>query len=261
MQELDRLKEIVKTLREPGGCAWDREQTIESLKPYVIEEAYEVVEAIYKKDDEELCEELGDLLTQIVFISRIAEEEGRFELKDVCNAISEKLIRRHPHVFTEDKTEDTKEILKNWERIKTEEKGEKRKSLLDDIPRSLPSVVRAFKMQKRMSRVGFDWKDHGGAFDKMFEELNEIKECVKTGSFNQIEEEFGDLMFSIINAARFFDVDCESALQSAINKVDKRFRYIEEQVIKSKRKLEDLSLEEMDKIWDEAKGVLKPEIK
>ena len=146
MDEFYRLKKIVKTLREPGGCAWDREQTIESLKPYVIEEAYEVVEAIYRKDDKELCEELGDLLTQIVFVARIAEEEGRFDIEDVCKGISEKLIRRHPHVFTEDKTDDTKEILKNWERIKTEEKGDKRKSLLDDIPKSLPSIVRAFKM-------------------------------------------------------------------------------------------------------------------
>ena len=257
MTEFDKLVDIIRTLREPGGCAWDIKQTIETLKPYVLEEAYEVVDAIINQNNGEICEELGDLMTQIVFIARIAEENGDFTIKDVCNGITEKLIRRHPHVFGDIKTNDTAEILRNWEKIKTLEKGEKRKSVLDDIPASLPSLIRAFKIQKRMSRVGFDWDNHAGVLDKVQEEFEELRKSVEEKDKKSIEDEFGDLVFSIVNAARFLDVDMETALQSSINKVEKRFRYIEAQAEKNGIKIEDMKLEEMEEYWNQAKTQLK----
>ncbi len=257
MKEFDKLVEVVKKLRAPDGCAWDKKQTIESVKPYVLEEAYEVVEAIAEQNTDEICEELGDLLTQIVFIAQIAYEEDSFDIKDVCKAITEKLIRRHPHVFGDIKTNDTKEILKNWEKIKILEKGEKRESVLDDIPKSLPSVIRAFKVQKRMSRVGFDWDHHTGAIDKIFEEIQELEKSVEEKKYSEIEEEFGDIVFSIINAARFFDVDIETALLSTTSKVEKRFRFLEQRVKQEGKELEKMTLEEMDKYWNQAKSELK----
>ncbi len=257
MKEFDKLVEIMKKLRAPDGCAWDKKQTIESIKPYVLEEAYEVIEAINNSSNEEICEELGDLLTQIVFISQIADEKGDFNIADVCNGISEKLIRRHPHVFGDIKTNDTKVILKNWEKIKTIEKGEKRKSVLDDIPKSLPSVIRAFKVQKRMSRVGFDWDHHDGAVDKIYEELEELRQGVENKNQAEIEQEFGDLVFSIINAARFFHVDIESALLSTTAKVENRFRFLEKRIKEQGKELEKMTLDEMDEYWDMAKKTLK----
>jgi len=253
MKEFEELINIIKTLREPGGCAWDREQTIETLKPYLIEETYEVIEAVQNRNYEEICEELGDLLTQIVFMARIAEEQNAFTLVDVCAGICNKLIRRHPHVFGEVKTDDTREILKNWEKIKSEEKAKKRASVLDDIPKALPSLIRAIKVQKRLSRIGFDWKDHEGALEKLYEELNELEESISLKDYSKIEQEIGDLIFSVVNVARLMGIDGESALQKTVNKVDKRFRYVEERIKESGEKIEETSLEKMDEYWNEAK--------
>lgn len=249
MKEFYRLVEIMEKLRGENGCPWDREQSIESLKPYLLEETYEVLEAM-DMDREKLCDELGDLLLQIVFQSQIAKEEGTFNIEDVARAINEKLIRRHPHIFKSDvKVNSSEEVAINWERIKREEKAhEDRKSILDGIPKNMPPLMRAQKIQKKVAKVGFDWPNIDGVLDKVQEEIEELRVELKNKNRENIKNELGDLMFSLVNLSRSLEIDAQEALLKTINKFDKRFRYVE-----SKCQLPGASLEEMDKLWEESK--------
>ena len=257
---IGRLAEIIAILRVE--CPWDRVQTHESLRAGMLEEAYEVVEAIDNKDLSNLREELGDVLLQVVFHAHIEEERGGFDLADVINEECEKMIRRHPHVFLEESennhAKSIDKVLEKWENIKVEEKHEKScASRLERVPKALPALVRAFKVQKKAADVGFDWDDVSGAFDKVAEEYAEFMEqyAEAASSKQRLEEEMGDLLFSCVNVARFLDIDPESALNYTSDKFTRRFRYIEERANADGRRLEDMSLEEMDKLWEEAKGL------
>jgi tetrapyrrole methylase family protein/MazG family protein len=251
VNELYRLVDVMKRLRSPGGCPWDREQTHESLKPYLLEEAYEVLSAIDMHDDEELKEELGDLLLQIVFHAQLADEENRFSIDDVAESIVKKLIRRHPHVFSEVKVNGSEEVLQNWEKIK---KDEGKKSALDGVPPTLPALLKARRVQEKAKRVGFDWDNAEGAFEKVVEEVNELKKAIVEGKKGTVEEELGDVLFSIVNVSRFVDVDAEDSLRKTINKFMVRFQYIEKKIEKhGKKPLEHHSLGELDHLWEKAK--------
>ena len=259
-EALERLTEIVGILRQE--CPWDKVQTHESLIPGMLEESYEVVEAINNKDKENLREELGDVLLQVVFHALIEEENENFCITDVMNDECEKMIRRHPHVFLEETANNNgksiDKVLEKWENIKVEEKHEKScASRLERVPKALPALVRAFKVQKKAADVGFDWDDVSGAFDKVAEEYAEFMEqyAEAASSKQRLEEEMGDLLFSCVNVARFLDIDPESALNYTSDKFTRRFRYIEERANADGRRLEDMSLEEMDKLWEEAKGL------
>ena len=241
------LKEIMKELRQK--CPWDRKQTHESLKKYLIEETYEVIDAIDKKDWEALKEELGDLLLQPVFHARLAEEEGKFNIDDVVDHLCKKLIERHPHVFGEERAKSAEEVLQNWEKRKLE----KRKSVLEGVPKHLPALMRAEKLQKKASKVGFDWKNLEEVKEKVFEEWNEFWSAVQNGNREEIEHEFGDLLFALVNLARFLKIDPEEALQKANERFIKRFSYVEKKVKESGKSWEDFSLEELDRFWKEAK--------
>ncbi|ADY73961.1 MazG family protein [Desulfurobacterium thermolithotrophum DSM 11699] len=247
------LVEIMKKLRSPKGCPWDQKQTHESLVPYLIEETYELVDAIKEKDYENMKEELGDLLLQVVFHSQIAKERGKFNISDVVDSIAKKLVFRHPHVFGDrDDIKNSEDVLREWDKLK-EKEGKKRESLLDGIPKSLPPIPRAYKLQKRVEKVGFDWSNYSEIREKLVEELKEIDDAVKKGKKEKIEEEIGDLFFMVVNLARFLDINPEIALQKANDKFEKRFRYIEEEARKKGKKLEEMSLEEMEELWQEAK--------
>jgi tetrapyrrole methylase family protein/MazG family protein len=251
VNELYRLVDVMKRLRSPGGCPWDREQTHESLKPYLLEEAYEVLSAIDMHDDEELKEELGDLLLQIVFHAQLADEENRFSIDDVAESIVKKLIRRHPHVFSEVKVNGSEEVLQNWEKIK---KDEGKKSALDGVPPTLPALLKARRVQEKAKRVGFDWDNAEGAFEKVVEEVNELKKAIVEGKKGTVEEELGDVLFSIVNVSRFVDVDAEDSLRKTIHKFMVRFQYIEKKIEKhGKKPLEHHSLGELDHLWEKAK--------
>lgn len=259
-EAIERLAEIIALLRRE--CPWDKVQTHETLRKGMIEEAYEVVEAINNKDMANLREELGDVLLQIVFHADLAKEEGEFDLKDIINEECEKMIRRHPHVFLQETQNNSAKsidkVLEKWENIKVEEKHEKScASRLERVPKALPALVRAFKVQKKAADVGFDWEDVSGAFDKVAEEYAEFMEqyTEAASSKQRLEEEMGDLLFSCVNVARFLDIDPESALNYTSDKFTRRFRYIEEKANADGRRLEDMSLEEMDKLWEEAKGL------
>ena len=241
------LKEIMKELRQK--CPWDRKQTHESLKKYLIEETYEVIDAIDKKDWEALKEELGDLLLQPVFHARLAEEEGKFNIDDVVDHLCKKLIERHPHVFGEERAKSAEEVLQNWEKRKLE----KRKSVLEGVPKHLPALMRAEKLQKKASKVGFDWKNLEEVKEKVSEEWNEFWSAVQNGNREEIEHEFGDLLFALVNLARFLEIDPEEALQKANERFIKRFSYVEKKVKESGKSWEDFSLEELDRFWKEAK--------
>jgi tetrapyrrole methylase family protein/MazG family protein len=243
------LIKIVRDLRSPSGCPWDKEQSHESLQTALLEEAYEVLEAIQLGDMNGLCEELGDLLLQIAFHAVLADEAGYFNYKDVVNSIVKKMIRRHPHVFGDTKASTSKEVLKNWEQIKLEEKEEINPSMMDNIPSTLPALLQADKIQRRAARVGFDWDNIDDVWAKVEEEINELKSAEKTEHL----DELGDVLFAVVNLARFINVDAESALISTIRKFKKRFRYIEEQVKKQNKEFEDYTLEELDEYWNQAK--------
>lgn len=252
--EFFRTVEIMRKLRSPGGCPWDREQTTESLKPYLIEEAYEVLEAIDKGEPEKLKEELGDILLQAVFHSQIASEKDNFSIEDVLLFLNEKLIRRHPHVFDDMKLDSAKEVLANWEEIKQKEDNNRgSESVLSGIPKSLPALLLAYTLQKRAARVGFDWDDAEGAFEKLREEFGEFKEALSSVSSEAAEDELGDILFSMVNAARFYNLHPEEALKKTCCKFIRRFRFIEESAKNSGKKIEDMTLAEMDSLWDEAK--------
>ncbi len=247
----DELVEIMAKLRGPDGCPWDKEQTHESLRPYLIEEAYEVIESIDKKDTEHLKEELGDLLLQTVFHAQLGSEEGAFTIDDVLSSINEKLVRRHPHVFEGVEVKSSKEVIERWEKIKKSE-TEERKSRLDGIPGSLPSLYHAYKLQKKMARVGFDWPDQEGLIEAYRKELKEFDEALE--GKGDLAEELGDILFMLVNVARHYDLEPETRLKEAINKFERRFRHMEETAERNGEMFEELSLEEMDRLWDEAKA-------
>lgn len=253
-KDFQDLLDIIETLRNPGGCPWDREQTHESLKSALLEECYEVIDAIENEDEDALIEELGDVLLQVVFHASIGKEDGYFDIMDVIGGISNKMINRHPHVFGNEEANTSEQVLVNWDEIKKEEKGIKTLTEeMQNIAKSLPATTRAYKVQKKAKKVGFDWDDVNCAMDKVKEELNEIKEVYNCEDKSIIEGEVGDLLFACINVARFLEVDGELALDKTIKKFIKRFSYIENEAIKNNKNLKDMTLEEMDKLWEEAK--------
>src|SRR5512139_1898718 len=243
-----RSAELIARLRAPGGCPWDREQTHETVKPMTIEEAYEVAHAIDEKDDDGLLGELGDLLLQVVFHANIAEERGAFRLAQIVERVSDKMVRRHPHVFGDDDASTSGEVLRSWEAIKAREreaKGKDDESMLDSVHKGLPAVMEAFQMTTKVSRVGFDWKEADGALLKLDEEVLELREAIRAEA---------DLRFIAVNVARLAGVDPESALKAANRKFRRRFRHVEERLRAGGRKPADSTLEEMDRLWDEAKA-------
>ena len=271
----ERLVGVQARLRAEGGCPWDREQTHETLRTYLIEEAYEVLEALEAGDDQKFAEEMGDLLLQIVFHSQIAREEGRFDVRDVIREIHDKMVRRHPHVFGETKAKDSAEVLKNWEQLKAEERkakggaenkksgGEaKKESLLDGISRALPATLEGFQLTRRAARIGFDWEKAEDVLEKIAEESGELREELKRAvggalgadDKRRMEEEVGDLLFAAVNVARFLHVDPEIALKAANAKFSRRFRAMEARAAESGRKLADVPRAEMEQLWDAVKG-------
>lgn len=256
MDAFDKLVEIIETLRAPGGCPWDRKQTHSSLKPYVIEEAYEVVDAIEQESGAKLADELGDLILQVVLHAQIGKEEGSFDIETVLNCINEKMVRRHPHVFSDATVSGTEEVLQNWEEIKKQENKDQPKdaSVMDQVPLSLPALYRASKMQKKAARLGFDWPDSQGPWQKIREEIEEFDQELKSGQDRKrMEEEFGDILFSLVNLSRKLDMDAEDALQMATKKFETRFRHVEKRATEDGKSMRDYSLEELDVFWDEAK--------
>lgn len=252
-RQIERLRAIMHRLRAPGGCPWDAEQTHESLIPNLIEEAYETVDTIRRGDREHLKEELGDLLLQVVFHSELAEEDGVFDMDEVARGISEKLIRRHPHVFGESAAEGSEAVLKQWDEIKRAEKGDEKEVYLHGVGKGLPALLRAAKLQKKASKVGFDWPDEDGVFAKVSEELVEIAGALEEGSDEQVAEEIGDLMFSVVNLARFRKLDPEVLMAEANAKFEKRFAAMEQALEAQGMSLESASLQEMENEWQAAK--------
>lgn len=250
LQQFARLIEIVKKLRGPEGCQWDRAQTHKSLIPYMTEELYEVIEAIEEDDMQKLKEELGDLLLHVVFQADLAEEEGHFTLADSIEAISSKLVRRHPHVFAGLRVSSVSEIKKNWEEIKLKEG---RQSLLDGVPKNLPALLLARRVQQRASEVGFDWEKVSPVIEKLEEELLELKDAIEKKDQSRIRDELGDLLFTVVNLSRFLDIDPEDALRHTIKKFVGRFKLVEDELRKKGKKLEEASLSEMDRLWDKIK--------
>ena len=262
MTGIERLHEIMTRLRDPErGCPWDREQTLESLKPCVLEETHELLAAMDRPDDKaNYVEELGDVLLQVMFQSVMAEQEGRFTFDDVANAISDKLVHRHPHVFGNVDAKDSATVLRNWEQIKQmEHRKESRHSALDGVPAALPGLLKAQRTQEKAARVGFDWKDAKGPMDKIEEELGELKAEIaarksqKPADSVRVKEELGDLVFAVCNLARHLGVDAESAVELTTSKFSRRFRAVEQGAKESGRSLKDMTLEEMDALWEVAK--------
>ncbi|MDO5115806.1 MAG: nucleoside triphosphate pyrophosphohydrolase [Synergistaceae bacterium] len=253
-----KLTEVMKRLRAPGGCPWDREQDYMTLRRYIIEEAYELIEAIEAGSSVNICEESGDLLLQTVFISCIAEERGDFRLTDVLDGLTGKLIRRHPHVFGDTNVKDSDDVLKNWEQIKVGERKDKKNdsSLMAGIPRGMPSLLRAYRIQERAARPGFDWPkgDAAPVMAKVEEEIAELKEAISGGDKDAAAEELGDLIFAAVNLARHLGVDPEIAAHKACEKFDSRFRYVEKSVESSGRSWKDFTLDELEEFWKEAKS-------
>jgi len=250
MKEFDRLVEIMEMVRK--YCPWDKKQNHLSLMQYLLEETYEVIESIEEENDENLKEELGDLLIQIIFHCIIANERKKFDIKEVITGISDKLIRRHPHVFDNLKVSDESEVLHNWEKIKL---SEGKTSALQGVPKSLPALLKASRIQSKASRVGFDWKEYKDVFKKVEEEFKELKNATEINNKDKIEEELGDLLFSVVNISRFLHISPEDALRKTINKFIRRFTLIEQEISKQGKNLEDVSLEEMDKIWEQSKEI------
>ena len=256
-KKIEALLKVMARLRSPeGGCPWDLEQTFRTIAPYTIEEAYEVADAIERGDMAALKDELGDLLFQAVFHAQMAREEGLFDFGDVAEAIAEKMIRRHPHVFADADMRNAAEQTEAWETQKAQERaGRGHDSLLADVPPGLPGLSRAVKLQKRAARVGFDWKNPKDVLDKVGEETRELQAAVETACREDIEEEFGDLLFVLANLSRHLDIDPDAALRRANEKFIRRFRHIEDAVKKSGRSLKDASLGEMEALWDDAKEI------
>jgi MazG family protein len=268
-ERFDRLVEIMTTLRGPNGCPWDKQQDFSSLKPMLVEEVYEVLEAIDNQDYDGLAEELGDLLLHVVFHAQLGKEASQFDINTVIEKISDKLVRRHPHVFGNESASTPEEVIKNWEAIKAEEKAEKLKhrtpeqrSLLEGIPSKLPAIHEAHQISTRAARVGFDWPDVDGIFEKLQEEVHELKEVISAGGDekrrDRLEDEIGDVLFVIVNIARYLKIDSESALKRANRKFKARFRYMEGELAKQGKSLEETPLEEMEALWQKAKSGTMP---
>lgn len=279
-EKFEKVVSIMARLRAPGGCPWDREQTFDTIKPYTLEETYEVLEAIDDRDWQELPGELGDLLLQVLFYAEMAKEDGKFSIDDVLDRLSDKLVSRHPHVFSDVTAETSKDVLRNWEALKKKEKAEKgsleSKSVLAGIASSMPSLMEAYKISSRAANVGFDWPNINGLFDKLTEETNELRHEVAqypapgpnphargvAGSSGatvpeelreRLEDEVGDLLFVLVNIARYLSLDPESALRKTNRKFKRRFQHMEERLLAAGRTLPDATLEEMEKLWQEAK--------
>lgn len=255
---MHRLLEIMARLRDPvSGCPWDQQQTFATVAPYTIEEAYEVADAIERGDLDELCDELGDLLLQVVFHARMAEEMGRFDFADVARSIADKMIRRHPHVFEDVRYKDVAEQTESWEQIKAGERAAKAKphGLLGDIPAGMPALTRAVKLTKRAARVGFDWSTTREVFDKLREELSELEAELDDLDPAKVKDELGDVLFVIANLARKLDIEPEDALRGANAKFVRRFGYIEQRLADQGRSPTDSDLTEMDQLWDQAKAI------
>ncbi|MGQ9730377.1 MAG: nucleoside triphosphate pyrophosphohydrolase [Candidatus Zipacnadales bacterium] len=254
MEAFEELVELMARLRGCGGCPWDREQDHQSLKPYLLEEAYEVLEAIDTANDKKLAEELGDLLLQIVFHAQIGAERGRFSIEDVIKRICEKLRHRHPHVFGDVTVCDSEEVVDNWEQIKRAEPPNlDRSSILDGVPNTLPALQKATKVQKRAARVGFDWEDHRGPAEKVREELAEVEQAAEGNDRGRLINEIGDLLFAVVNLARRLNVDSEDALRTTVDRFCTRFRWMENRAEAEGIDMRQLSLAELDKLWDAAK--------
>ena len=254
---IDDLLKIMEILRAPGGCPWDAEQTHESIKKSLIEETYEVIEAINQKDKDLLKEELGDVLLQVVFHSQMEKESGDFDFGDVADGVCKKLIERHPHVFGEVKVNSTDEVLSNWDDIKRKSKGQKTQgSSMMKVPRELPALMRAQKIQSKAKKAGFDWDDISGALDALESEIKELKSAIASESCDAMEDEFGDVLFSCVNIARFIDVDSEEALTRANDKFMSRFLVVEKLAAERNIDMKNTPIDELDKLWDEAKKIL-----
>ncbi|MFI5395115.1 MAG: nucleoside triphosphate pyrophosphohydrolase [Candidatus Binatia bacterium] len=249
------LVRIMERLRGPGGCPWDREQTHQSIKPYLIEEAYEVAEAIEENDTDELQAELGDLLLQIVFHAEMARAAGLFTIEDVVRGISAKMIRRHPHVFGDTTVKDSDEVLRNWARIKAEERrGREDRSTVSGVPRALPALLRSHRLSEKASGVGFDWERAGEVLDKAREEFAELEAALQLADPAEVEAELGDLLFALTSLGRHLGIHAEDALHRANDRFIRRFRYIEERLAERHQNIHDASVEEMNTLWEEAKG-------
>lgn len=253
-RSFDELVALMKMLRGPNGCPWDRKQTLATLKPFIVEESYEVVDAIDRNDRRALAEELGDFLLQAVFVAEIAREEGSFDIDDVITAIHDKLVRRHPHVFGDVQAKDAEQVLVNWEKLKNEERKAENKSVLAGVPQSLPALLKASRLTEKASRVGFDWRRADDVFPKIEEEVGELREAVAENDEQKIHDEIGDLLFTIANIARKLGVNAEEALQSSNRKFARRFEAMELEVRAGGRNLDQLTLEQMDALWDRAKA-------
>jgi len=250
----EKLLDIMDELREK--CPWDHEQTFESLRNNTIEETYELADAIIKKDMSDIRKELGDLLLHIVFYAKIGSETGDFDITDVINGICDKLIYRHPHVFGNvNVNNDSNEVIKNWEQLKLKEK-DGNKTVLSGVPAALPALIKANRIQEKVSAIGFDWENRSQVWDKVIEEYNEVQAELENENKNHLEEEFGDLFFAIVNAARLYDIDPETALERTNKKFMRRFAYLEQKTIKQGRSLKTMTLDQMNEIWEEAKKEL-----
>ncbi len=250
-ERLNRLVDIVATLRSPGGCPWDRKQTPETILPYLIEETYEAVEAIEAGDQEHLCEELGDLLLEVALLARMAEEEGHFTITDSIKSICDKMIRRHPHVFEGEKVADDTQLKANWTRIKAEEKPGR--GVLEGVPRALPALMRAKRISDKAASVGFDWENPTQVLDKVEEECAELREALAAENKAWAEEEFGDLLFSLVNLGRHLKIDCERSLQGTVEKFSTRFTKVEEALKAEGKSMDETPLEELEALWQETK--------
>lgn len=251
------LVDIMALLRSENGCPWDREQDHQSLKKYLIEETYEVLEAIDLNDKDKISEELGDVLLQVVFHAQIAKEAGTFTIDDVISGICHKMVQRHPHVFGEVQADTSQQVLKNWEQIKKAEKGmESQTDVLKSVPANLPALMRSYKVQQKAAQVGFDWDNIEDVFKKVDEEINELRDVYQSKNVERITDETGDVFFALVNLARFLKVQPEMALTGTINKFIKRFAFIEREASRQGRQLENMTLAEMDELWDQAKSHL-----
>ena len=265
----DKLVALQARLRAPNGCPWDRQQTHDTLRTYLIEEAYEVLDALDSGEDAKFAEEMGDLLLQIVFHSQIAREQGRFTVADVIRAVHEKMVRRHPHVFGSNRAKDSAEVLKNWHQIKAKERqvrsapvpnGTEHASLLDGVPRSLPGLLEGLQLTKKAARAGFDWDALDGVFDKLREETLELRRAISADHAAKVEEELGDMLFAAVSLARFLQVDPEIALKKANAKFLRRFQEMERLASGSRRNFEKLSREEKEALWDAVKRNGQPRV-
>jgi tetrapyrrole methylase family protein/MazG family protein len=254
---LEDLVALMATLRSEHGCPWDRKQTKDSIKPYILEETYEVVEAVEERHPQKICEELGDLLFQIVFYAQLLKEDDELDVYDIIQTVYAKMIRRHPHVFGETTIKDAAEVLVNWEQIKqTEKHNVERTSILDGVPKDLPSLLRAHRIQSKASNVGFEWEDFQQVLNKLDEEFAELREAYTHGDIEEIEDEFGDMLFVLVSISRFLQVNPDDALRKAIAKFTRRFQYIEQQMAAHHTDWQEMSGAEMDALWKESKTVV-----